>query len=109
MRRLFAFAVVVAALGGAGVAGAVVEGGVTTWIGQGQWARLGTTKVYCQAFTENQANNYRPAFNCGVWEGNYHRNSTYSAIIDQAGVEVDGRTGFYGHQHIHPVVTYLNP
>ena len=108
MRKLVVVAVVVGALGASVAAGAIVEGSVTS-IGQGQWARLAKTSVYCQAFTENQANNYRPAFNCGVWEGNFHRNGTYSAIIDQAGVEVDGRSGFYSQQHIHPVVTYLNP
>jgi hypothetical protein len=108
VRKLAVVAVVVAALGGTGVAGAIVEGNVTTSIGQGQWARLGATSVYCQAFKENRANNYRAAFDCGVWEGNYHRNGSYSAIIDQAGVEVDSQSSI-SKQPVHPVVTYLNP
>jgi hypothetical protein len=106
MRRLVAVAVVVAALGGAGVAGAIVDGIVTS-IGQGQWARLGTTSIYCHAFTENQANNNIPGFDCGDWASNAHVARSYSAIIDATGAEVD-RWDLTG-RHVHRVVTYLNP
>jgi hypothetical protein len=109
MRRLVVVAVVVAALGGAGVAGAVVVGPSLTTIRQGQWARLGTTETYCQAITENAANNFRPAFDCGDWEGSSHRSGTYSAILDQLGVEVDQWTGYGKNERSHRVVTYLNP
>ena len=109
MRRLIVVAVVVAALGGAGVAGAVVVGAIATTIRQGQWARLGTTETYCQAIAENAANSNRPAFECGDWEGNYHRSGTYSAIIDRLGVEVDRWTGYGRNEKSHRVVTYLNP
>lgn len=105
MKRLIVGAVVVAALGGAGVAGAIAEG--TTSLKPGQWARLGASSTYCEAVTENQANSNRPAFDCGVWAGNSHVARTYSAIIDRLGVEVD-RWDQAG-RHARSVATYLNP
>jgi hypothetical protein len=68
--------VAVTALGGAATAGAIVVGAGATTIGQGQWARLGTTEIYCQAITENAANHNRPAFDCGAWQGNNRRAGT---------------------------------
>ena len=106
MRRFLIVAAVVAALGGSTVAGAIVEGNVTT-ISSGEFAQLGSSSIYCQAFTENQANAGRPGFDCGDWAGNHHIGSSYSAIVDQLGVEVD-RWDASG-LHSHPVLTYLNP
>jgi hypothetical protein len=104
MRRLLVVAVVVAALGGTGVAGAIVEGNVTT-VKPGQWARLGATSVYCEAYIESGS--HQPGFDCGDWAGNFHVGGTYSGIIDEQGVEVD-RWDASG-RHVHHVVTYLNP
>jgi hypothetical protein len=104
MRRLLVVAVVVVALGGTGGAGAIVEGNVTS-IKAGQWARLGTTSVYCEAYIE--AGTHQPGFGCGDWAGNFHVGGSYSTVIDEQGVEVD-RWDASGH-HVHHVVTYLNP
>ena len=103
MKRLVVVAVVVAALGGTGVAGAIVE--VNATVKPGQWARLGTTSVYCEAYIEADA--HRRGFDCGDWAGNVHVGGSYSAVIDEQGVEVDrwDATG----RHVHRVVTYLNP
>jgi len=97
-------AAVVAVLGGAGVAGAVVEGNVT-FIKPGQYARLGTTDVYCQSFVDSGT--HKPAFDCGAFGPNYHVGGSYSAIFDQGGVTVDqwDATG----RHAHAVLTRLNP
>jgi hypothetical protein len=104
MRRLLVVAVVVAVLGGTGVAGAIVEGNVIT-VKPGQWARLGTYRVYCQAYIESGT--HQPGFDCGEWVGNYHSGGSSSAVIDEQGVEVD-RWDASG-RHVHHVVTYLNP
>jgi hypothetical protein len=103
VKRLIVVAVVVAALAGAGVAGAIVEGNVTV-VKPGQWARLGATSVYCQAYIESGT--HQPGFDCGDWAGNNHFGGSYSAIIDEQGVEVD-RWDASG-RHVHTVVTYLN-
>ena len=105
MKRLFVLAVVVVALGATGVAGAIVEGGVATVVKPGQWARLGSTSVYCQAYIESGT--HQPGFDCGDWAGSSHVGNSYSAVIDEQGVEID-RWDTTGH-HVHRVVTYLNP
>jgi hypothetical protein len=104
VKRLIVVAVVIAALGSAGVAGAIVEGNVTT-VQPGQWARLGSTSVYCESYIESGT--HKPGFDCGDWAGNYHVGGSYSAVIDEQGVEVD-RWDASG-RHVHRVVTYLNP
>jgi hypothetical protein len=76
----------------------------TTLVKPGQWARLGTTSVYCQAYIERGT--HQPGFDCGDWVGNNHLGGSYSAIIDEQGVEVD-RWDASG-RHVHRVVTYLN-
>jgi hypothetical protein len=109
MRRIVLALVVVAALAGAAAAGAITVGAIATTVRPGQWARLGTSEIYCQAITENAANSYRPAFECADWVGNHRRDNTYSAIIDRLGVEVDRLSGYGKKQKIRHVVTYLNP
>jgi hypothetical protein len=104
MRRPLVVAVVVAALCCAGVAGAIVEGNVTT-IKPDQSARLGTTSVYCDAYLDTST--HAPAFDCGDWAGNNHVGGSYSAIIDEGGVTVD-RWDASG-RNVHAVATYLNP
>jgi hypothetical protein len=104
MRRLLVVVVVVAVLGGTGVAGAIVEGNVTT-IKPGQSARLGTTSVYCDAYLDTGT--HKPAFDCGVWAGSHHVGGSYSALFDEGGVTVD-RWDASG-RHVHTVATYLNP
>jgi hypothetical protein len=87
-----------------GVVNTIVGGNVTV-VKSGQWAQLGTTSVYCQAYIEKGT--HQPGFDCGDWAGNHHVGGSYSAIIDEQGVEVD-RWDTSGH-HVHRVVTYLNP
>jgi len=91
---------------GAAAAGAIVEGSVTT-IAPGEYARLGISSIYCEAFTENRANANRPGFDCGDWAGNAHVANSYSVIVDQAGIEVDQWDAL--GLHVHAVVTYLSP
>jgi hypothetical protein len=104
LRRLFVVAVIVAALSGAGVAGAIVEDN-TIAIKPGQFARLGTTSIYCGAYVETGTN--LPAFDCGDFAGNAHVGGTYSAILDRTGVEVDhwDTSG----RNRHAIAIYHNP
>jgi hypothetical protein len=102
MKRLvigFAFAI---CLAGAAVAGAGVVSKLFP-IEQGEWAQLGNTNVYCQAIVVKQTG--KPAFDCGSWNGNRRVAGTYSAIIDQFGVEID-HWGSGTRTYVH---TYLNP
>jgi hypothetical protein len=104
VKKLIIVTAVVLALVGAGVAGAVVQGASVSNVGPGQFARLAGTNVYCGAYIEG--GNKLPAFDCGNWTGNFHTDSSYSAILDRTGVEVDYWDTSGSHRHA--VVTYLN-
>jgi hypothetical protein len=104
MRRLLVVVVVVAALGGTGVAGAIVEGNVTS-VKPGQYARLGTTNVYCLAYIDSGT--HKPAFDCGAFGPNYHVGGSYSALIDEGGVTVEHWDA--SGRHFQVAGTYLNP
>ena len=105
MKRLLLIGVAVAALGGAGVGGAVVGASILT-IEDGEFARLGPTNVYCQAFYEEKYD--EEAFDCGVWNGSHHVKNSYSAIIDELGVEID-RWDYSTARKYREIVTYVNP
>jgi hypothetical protein len=102
MKRLVIGVTLAIGLAGATVAGARVESKV--WpINTGEWARLGNTKVYCEAIVVKQTS--KPAFDCSPWNGNRRVVGAYSGIIDQYGVEVD-HWGANSRTNVH---TYLNP
>jgi hypothetical protein len=86
MRRWLVTTVVVVSLAGAGTAGALVQDTVSK-IHQGQWARLGSTPVYCQAITE--VSTHAPAFDCNDWGPNHAVGGTYRGRVDQGGVTID--------------------
>ena len=92
------------ALGGAGVAGAVVVGN-TVGIGRGQWAHLQGTKIYCEAYYERDLG--VNGFDCGFWAGAHRVGNSYSMVVDDLGVEID-RWDASG-QHYRKVKTYVNP
>lgn len=97
-------ATAVLALGGAGIAGAVIVGN-TIGIGRGQWAHLQGTKIYCEAYYERSlAVN---GFDCGFWAGPHRVGNSVSMVIDDLGVEID-RWDAAG-RHYRKVRTYANP
>ena len=103
MKKLLVVAVIVVTLSGAGVAGAVLEVAVTN-VGPGQFARLGSTNIYCGGYVESGTK--LPAFDCGDFAGNSHVGGSYSAILDRTGVEVDHWDS--SGRHRHATATYLN-
>jgi hypothetical protein len=86
VKRLLVVTALVAALGAAAATGAVVVDRVVD-VEDGEWARAGTSRIYCEAFYEKQWR--RDAFDCGLWKGNVHVANSYSAVIDDLGVEID--------------------
>ena len=82
-----------------------VAGGNITVLGPGQWARLGTANIYCEAYAEKGTR--QRGLDCGDWSGTYHVGGSASAVIDEQGVEIDDWNAS-GHR-FHRVVTYLNP
>jgi hypothetical protein len=96
--------VVVALLAGVTTAVAVASSGTTT-VASGQWARASGTDLYCEAYVDSRTS--KPAFDCAAWSGNVRRGDSYSAEVDEFGVEVDrwDKTG----THRQRIVTYLNP
>ena len=82
-----------------------IAGANITVLRPGQWARLGTTNVFCEAYVEKGTR--RRGFDCGDWAGTYHVGGSASAVIDEQGVEID-HWDSSGHR-FHRVVTYLNP
>ncbi len=103
-KRILVVVCVVAALGGAGVAGAVVVGN-TIGIGRGQWAHLEGTKIYCEAYYERDIG--VNGFDCGYWAGSNRVGKSYSMVVDDLGVEID-RWDASG-RHYKKVRTFVNP
>jgi hypothetical protein len=104
VKRVLVVTACLAALGGAAAGGAIAVGAATD-VRDGQWARLGSTRIYCQAFYEKQYKAH--AFDCAVWNGSVRARSSYSAVIDELGVEVD-RWDSSGRKY-RKVTTYVNP
>jgi len=103
MRRFSVAMVVVVSLAGAGTAGALVQYSVAQ-IHQGEWARLGSTAIYCQAITEVGTRAY--AFDCNDWGPKYAIGGSYRGLIDQSGVAID-HWDATGH-HNYRIATYRN-
>jgi hypothetical protein len=82
----------------------IARGNVTA-LRPGQWARLGTTNIYCEAYVESGTR--QRGFDCGDWTGNYHVGRSASAVVDEQGVEIDD-WDVSGHR-FHRVITYLDP
>lgn len=104
VKRAAVVGVVVAALGGSGVAGAVAVGN-TTVVNRGSWAHLLGSKVYCHAIVEKHFD--RLGFDCATWDGDARLANSYSAVVDTDGVEVD-RWDAAGTS-FRRVRTYTNP
>jgi hypothetical protein len=104
MKKVCFTVLVIALLGGAGTAGALIEQRYSE-IHQGQWARLGSTPIYCQAVAE--AGTRTRVFDCDDWGPSHAVGGTYRAFVDQAGVAVD-RWGGAGHT-AYRIATYRNP
>jgi hypothetical protein len=86
------------------VVNAVVKGNVTS-VKSGQYARVRSWTIYCQAFVDSGT--HKPAFDCGAFARNYHVGGSYSAVLDEGGVTVY-RWDASG-RHSHSLWTHLNP